>query len=201
MLAKCIADVRSLGYEPVGEILPHVRLTNNSRGLGSCKELNGVLYRVRRGVYDVIPGMRARFQISCSVNAGESDSEFLDVLYHEVIHTLPRCFSHGREFKEVAGRVNAAFGAHVETRKTTGTDSSGRMRIGTMRLTHDEAKAKATELTGRVFLIKGRRCKLTGMNPRAPKNSCKLVDLATGAMASAPPEYLLLLMEEGNMEP
>ena len=200
MLAKCVADVRSIGYEPVGDILPHVRLTNNSRGLGSCQEMTGALYRVKRGVYDVRPGRRAKFRISCSVNAGNSDAEFYDVLYHEVIHTLPGCFSHGREFKAAAEKVNAAFGANVETRKTTGKDSSGRMLIGTMRLTHDEAKEKARELVGNVFIIKGRRYKMTGINPRAPKNSCKLVDLATGGMVAAPPEYILTLMAEGNME-
>lgn len=200
MLAQCIADVRSLGYEPSGDILPHVRLTTNTRSLGSCQEMTGALRRVRRGVYDVVPGRRPVFRISCSVNAGTSDEEFKDVLYHEVIHTLRGCFSHGKAFKDAAERVNKAFGANVETTKDAGTDSSGRMLVGTMRVTHDEAREKAADLVGNVFLIKGRRYQLTGMNPRAPKNSCRLTDLATGRGASAPPEYILLLMQEGNME-
>lgn len=200
MLAKCIEDIRSLGYEPSGDILPHVRLTTNSRGLGKCQEMTRSLRRVKRGVYEVIPGHRPVFEISCSVNAGTSDGEFRDVLYHEVIHTLPGCFSHGRAFKIVADHVNRAFGANVETKKSAGTDSSGRILVGTMRVTHDEAKEHASKLIGRVFRINGTRYKLTGMNPRAPKNSCKLVNLTTGGTASAPPEYLLLLMQDGNIE-
>lgn len=200
MLAKAIADIRSLGYEPSGDILPHVRMTTNSRSLGSCQEMTQSLRRVKRGVYEVIPGRRPVFRISCSVNAGSSDAEFMDVLYHEVIHTLPGCFSHGAAFKAAAERVNVAFGANVETRKSVGTDSDGKQLVGTMRVTHDEAKAQAAKLVGHTFVIKGRRYRLTGMNPRAPKNSCKLVDLATGRGASAPPEYILLLMQEGNME-
>lgn len=200
MLAQCIADVRSIGYEPSGRILPHVRVTTNSRSLGMCQEMTSSLYRVKRGVYDVIPGRSPIFQISCSVNAGSSDAEFKDVLYHEVIHTLPGCFSHGKPFKAVAEHVNREFGANVETRKSAGKDSSGRVVVGSMRVTHDEAKQKAEDLVGNVFIIKGRRYQMTGMNPRAPKNSCKLVDLGTGRGASTSPEYLLLLMQEGNME-
>ena len=200
MLAQCIEDIRSLGYEPSGDILPHVRITTNSTRLGTCQDTTRSLMRVRRGVYEVIPGRRPVFLISCSANAGSSDGEFKDVLYHEVIHTLPGCFSHGATFKAVAEHVNKSFGANVETRKSAETDSSGRQLVGTMRVTHEEAKEHAGQLVGNTFVIKGRRYRLTGMNPRAPKNSCQLVDLSTGGRASAPPEYILLLMQEGNME-
>lgn len=196
MLARCIADVRSLGYEPTGDILPHVRITRNERSIGTCREMTGALVRVRRGVYSVRPGHRPVFQISCSSNAGESDQEFLDTLYHEVIHTLPGCFSHGKAFKEAARRVNAAFGANVETRKTTGEDGDGRMLVGTIRLTHDEARQMAAKLVGQTFLISGRRLTLTGMNPRAPKNPCQLEEVGTGRMFSAPPEAVILAMQE-----
>lgn len=199
MLAKAIADVRSLGYEPSGDIEPHVRITGNSRSIGTCTEVTKSLYRVRRGVYDVIPGRRPRFRISCSRNAGNSDAEVMDVIYHEVIHTLPGCFSHGREFKQAAERVNEAFGAHVQTTKQKATDSAGRMLVGSMRLTHDEAKAEVEKLVGRTFDSPKRSMRLVGINPRAPKRCCSLVDVNTGDQLACAPELLLILMQEGHM--
>lgn len=181
MLAKCIRDVRSLGYRPVGRIKPHVRITKNTRGIGQCRELTGAYYRLRgdkRGTRRLREGAKPVFEISCSVNAGSSDQEFLDTLYHEVIHTLPGCFSHGKEFKAVATRVNEAFGCSVTVTKQD-EEPEG-------------ARATIDSLIGESFTDeRGRRMTLVGTNPRARKNYCRLREDATGREYVCAPAYVL----------
>lgn len=190
MLAKCIADVRSLGYEPTGDILPHVRITTNSRGLGECRDTAKALRRVRRGVYDVIPGRRPVFLISCSVNAGESDQEFLDVLYHEVIHTLPSCFSHGREFKDAAHRVNEAFGANVQTSKRAGDRQAGGQADGQR---HDR-RSEVMALVGSTIRMRRPRGDIEfvvrGLNGR-PKKCVDLTRVSDGESYVTTPDAVL----------
>lgn len=31
------------------------------------------------------------------------------ILYHELIHTLPKCFNHGKEFKRIAGIIKRTY--------------------------------------------------------------------------------------------
>lgn len=45
----------------------------------------------------------------------EYESELMNVVLHELIHTCKGCFNHGYLFKGYAVRVNARFGHHVST--------------------------------------------------------------------------------------
>ena len=189
MLAQCIRDVKSLGYRPVGRIKPQVRITRNTRGIGQCRETTGAYYRRRGdkpGVRRLRDGAKPVFEISCSVNAGNSDKEFLDVLYHEVIHTLPGCFSHGKEFQEAAKRVNEAFGCNVTTTKDVfaAKEDTG--------LTRKEERSMVDELLGSSFKgDDGHRMTLVATNPRARKHYCHLRDEETGRTYACPPSYVL----------
>ncbi len=49
----------------------------------------------------------------------EHESELMDVVLHELIHTCEGCFNHGYLFKGYAVRVNARFGHHVSTYAST----------------------------------------------------------------------------------
>lgn len=189
MLARCIRDVKSLGYRPVGRIKPKVRITKNTRGIGQCRETTGAYYRRsgdKPGVRRLRAGAKPVFEISCSVNAGNSDEEFLDVLYHEVIHTLPGCFSHGKEFQEAAKRVNEAFGCNVTTTKDAfaAKEDTG--------LTRKEERSMVDELIGSSFKgDDGHRMTLVATNPRARKHYCHLRDEETGRTYACPPSYVL----------
>lgn len=142
-LMRCLRDVEALGLSPVGDIEPHVRLTDNRTRLGTCRETTGAYIRGnRRGERILTPGSHPRFLISCTRNVGDV-AELLDVMYHEVIHTLPGCFSHGREFKAAAAKVNAAYGCNVTvTRRGTPGDGG---RTGRRREEARASRASATD--------------------------------------------------------
>jgi hypothetical protein len=166
LLAKAIADISALGHVPIGTIDPHVRITRNRTALGSCRDRAGALYRMRgkRGSVACRDGMIPVFEISCSRNAGGSDAEILDVLYHEVIHTLPGCYHHTRAFKEIAAEVNSAYGASVQVRKEDAGSGSARA------MGRDEAR----RLVGALFSMDGKKYRLIEFKRNSPKWCCVL---------------------------
>ena len=93
LLEDCAICLRRIGLSP-REYLPSVRLTHNRSRIGSCKKLRG--------------GRRPLFQISCSVDACKTDAQARDVLYHELIHTLPGCFDHGERLCAAAATGSSA---------------------------------------------------------------------------------------------
>ena len=100
-----IATLPAAHWSLSARVPSSVRLTHNRSRIGSCKRLRG--------------GRKPLFQISCSVDACKTDAQVRDVLFHELIHTLPGCFDHGRRFREVAAMVNAAYGTDVRATSRT----------------------------------------------------------------------------------
>lgn len=163
LLADCDFCLRRIGLSP-RECLPSVRLTHNRSRIGSCKKLRG--------------GRRPLFQISCSVDACKTDAQARDVLFHELIHTLPGCFDHGSRFKEVASRVNAAYGSDVRA-----------TRREPDRTVPEIPRSEVEPLVGAEFLVRGRRYRFVGMNER-PKRCCNLTD-EQGRVYVCTPAYVL----------
>ena len=149
LLADCDLCLRRIGLSP-REYLPSVRLTHNRSRIGSCKKLRG--------------GRKPLFQISCSVDACKTDAQVRDVLFHELIHTLPGCFDHGRRFREVAAMVNAAYGTDVRA-----------TRREPVRKVSEVPRSQVEPLVGTELLVRGKRYRFVGMNER-PKRCCNLAD-------------------------
>lgn len=175
MLEKAIRDIRALGYESIGTIEPHVRITGNVSRIGSCKELTGAYLRSSGH-----PRLRANaspaFRISCSVNAGSDDAEIMDTMYHEVIHTLPGCFSHGDGFQSAAAKVNRAYHARVSTTKV------------------HEVSARSAEMDayiGRRFKVAERMYRLDDVLHNRPKWSCAVTEEGTGKQYLMRPDTVL----------
>ena len=163
LLADCDLCLRRIGIAP-REYLPSVRLTHNRSRIGSCKKLRG--------------GRKPLFQISCSVDACKTDAQARDVLYHELIHTLPGCFDHGERFREAAARVNEAYGTNVcATRREPA------------RRVPEVLRSEVEPLVGSELVVRGRRYRFVGLNTR-PKRCCDLQD-ERGRVYVCAPAYVL----------
>ncbi|WP_130812183.1 M48 family metallopeptidase [Olsenella sp. Marseille-P4559] len=163
LLAECDSCLRRIGILP-RECLPSVRLTHNRSRIGSCKKLRG--------------GRRPLFQISYSVDACKTDALARDVLFHELIHTLPGCFDHGERFHAAAARVNAAYGADV---RATRRVPSQEVPVAN--------KLQVEGLVGKSFFVRGKCYTFAGSNSR-PKRCCDLRD-ARGRTYVCAPAYVL----------
>ncbi len=164
LLADCDLCLRRMGISP-REYLPSVRLTHNRSRIGSCKKLRG--------------GRKPLFQISCSMDACKTDAQARDVLFHELIHTLPGCFDHGSRFREAAAKVNATYGTDVRA-----TRREPSREVPTVN------KSQVEGLVGMSFFVQGKRYTFSGFNGR-PKRCCELRD-ARGRTYVCAPAYVLV---------
>ena len=163
LLAECDSCLRRIGILPCA-YLPSVRLTHNRSRIGSCKKLAG--------------GRKSLFQISCSVDACVTDAQVRDVLFHELIYTLPGCFDHGNRFREAAAKVNAAYGTDVRA-----------TRREAARRAPEVPRSEVEPFVGSELLVRGRRYRFVGMNDR-PKRCCNLTD-ERGRIYVCAPAYVL----------
>ena len=194
MLAQCIADLEALGYEHY-DIIEHVRITNNSRTLGSAQDMNKAFTRTRgvRNSTRLIPGMSPLFRISITIKECKTDEDIKNVLYHEVIHTCPDCQNHGKKFKAIAAHINRVYGANVTVTKNVDPDSTDRSTKAKRKPSAKPtsgARAKAAKYIGREIKINGKEYVFTGMNDR-PKNCCELKSKANGKLYICKPEVIL----------
>lgn len=104
MLAACLSDLLALGHSPVSRVMPHVRVTDNRRRLGSCSM-----------VLDKRTGRFSDITISVSRRMLARERDAWSTLYHECIHAMPGCQDHGREFKQIADEVGREYGISVTT--------------------------------------------------------------------------------------
>ena len=192
MLAKAIKDVKALDIE-LYDIIPTVRITKNSRRIGSAQDMNRAIAK-HRGSHSsfVIAGKTPLFRISISEKECSNDYDINNVLYHEVLHCAPNCQNHQKTWKGYAARVNKVYGTNVTTTKSvyTGNTSCPNM-------------ADVKEYVGKCFKDNGKTYKFTGFNGR-PKNSCDIVDVKTGRQYVCVPAYIAKMAKTSlvdNVEP
>ena len=184
ILAKGITDVKALGID-LYDIIPTVRITNNTRRLGSAQDMNKALVKVF-GTTRVATGKTPLFRISISRKECGNDFDIKNVLYHEILHCAPNCQDHQATWKSHAARVNAAYGLNVTTTKNDSSPASASAPANT-----SDVKAHI----GKCFRGGNRTFKFTGFNSR-PKNSCDITDVATGKLYVCSPDYILKQMKE-----
>lgn len=95
---ESMCEVKSVGLEP-GDI---VNVSINSR----AKNRWGQTRRVMNSRYDSI------FSIDISdrlLHDNVSDEAAKETIIHEIIHTIPGCFDHGRQWQIAAEKINAKY--------------------------------------------------------------------------------------------
>jgi hypothetical protein len=98
MLNQAVTRLKSLGYK-----------------VGKVNAL-GVSYRYSRAwaKCNWTTSYAKSFTITVSDRLFNANKESVrDIIHHEVIHTIPGCFNHGRIFKNVVSHCNKKFGTHI----------------------------------------------------------------------------------------
>lgn len=99
MLKEAVARFKQLGYK-VGKVVELDVSRRYSRAWAKC------IWNSPR--YD------KSFTIMVSDRLFRANKESVrDIIHHEVIHTIPGCFNHGRMFKNAAGHCNKKFGTNI----------------------------------------------------------------------------------------
>jgi hypothetical protein len=98
MLNQAVTRLKSLGYK-VGKIDDLGVSFRYSRAWAKCS------WTTRYA---------KSFTITVSNRLFKANKESVrDIIHHEVIHTIPGCFNHGRIFKNVVSHCNKKFGTHI----------------------------------------------------------------------------------------
>lgn len=167
ILADGIEDVKALGIE-LYDIIPNVRITDNSRRLGSAQDMNRAFVKFA-GKKQVAPGKTPLFRISIARRECETDEDIKNVIYHEILHCAPNCQDHQATWKRHAAAVNQAYGLNITTTKKEACEKAAEpVRVKDVR-----------EYVGECFKNGNKVYKFCGFNSR-PKNNCDIVDIATG---------------------
>lgn len=146
---ECINDMKALGIE-VPKIQSFTVNTRAKSRFGQCQRLSGLFY----------------ININSDLLTDECPVEALkETLYHEIIHTLPKCFNHGAEFKRYAKMVNNAYGVNVSR------CSTNEEKYGVEYAKKIEARAIANRIEKRYQLYCPNCCKIVAdkRGQRAPK--------------------------------
>jgi ribosomal protein L33 len=94
---ECISDMKILGID-----IPKITFEVNTRAkkrFGQCRYVGNGQYSININI-DLLSE-------ECGVKA------LKETLYHEIIHTLPKCMNHGEKFKYYADIVNKAYNVNI----------------------------------------------------------------------------------------
>ena len=93
------------------------------------------------------------FQIEIAIRLSETDvpkKTLLSVLYHEILHTCPGCFNHGKNWKEYGKLIKKKTGIQIYE-----TSSADDMKVDSH------------------YYVKCRKCKMKIWQPMKPRNDHK----------------------------
>lgn len=87
---------------PLQYELPNIKVEASNR----LKRALGQAVRMGHGNYKI--------QISTHHLKHRSGAETLDTMIHEILHCLPKCFNHGKNWKHEAHKVNELLGTNID---------------------------------------------------------------------------------------
>lgn len=98
LLVKAIKQVEEQGIPVNSEVIEdNIAITRATKTFGRCQEVGG-------GVYSI--GISKYYK-------DNQEEEIMETLVHEVLHTVPGCFNHGKAWKKYAGIMNEAKGYNI----------------------------------------------------------------------------------------
>ena len=109
LLQECMEMLRKEGI-PVSEHILGIVINPRIRSrFGSCRRVEE---RNKRGRVIKTAGYRielSRHMMDCG------DEDIKTILFHELLHTCPRCMNHGRTWKTYADHLNKKYGLNIKT--------------------------------------------------------------------------------------
>ena len=119
---ECINELASIGISiqdnvDIGKIQIHISKRNNKR-YGACKQEEpdqSTMYVERIGRRRVIKYLKyKKHTIEISPWVMELDDGIIkNTIMHEIIHCVPNCNNHGKEFKQYAKYINQKLGYDI----------------------------------------------------------------------------------------
>ena len=104
LFADCMVQMRSIGVPISESIYPSVVLSRTRSRFGDCRKTAG-----KSGELDY------DFVIRLSkYTLANSERSLRNTIYHELIHTVPGGFNHGREWKRWAAYAGERLGYHIQ---------------------------------------------------------------------------------------
>ena len=115
VMANCLNKLDAIGIE-YGRIVSVSINTRAKRRWGQCKQVNG------------------RYEISISSRLMSEDVALIHLettVIHEILHTCKGCMNHGMTWKNLAEKVNRAYGYNIK--RTTSSEEKGIEEIPVVR--------------------------------------------------------------------
>lgn len=147
---ECINDMKELGFEPRITADKFTVNTRAKKRYGQCKRING------------------EFFININSDLLRDECPILslrETIFHELIHTLPKCWNHGDEFTRIAEIVNRRYHTNV-TRCSTYDEKYGYVLAEKIR---EENKSKKQKVKYELFCEHCGKVRASGMYQRMPK--------------------------------
>lgn len=86
---------------PIGEINGNIHFVKGSRYFGICRRNKDNTFTI---------GFNENFALKGSLGGLKS------TILHELIHTFPLCYNHGKEFQYYAKKISALSGVEIKTK-------------------------------------------------------------------------------------
>ena len=94
----CMDKLDRIGI-PYGNIVEVTVNTRATRRFGQCRRLPSGDFTIN--ISDILLDER------------NSDTQLIQTMFHEILHTIPGCFNHGKEWQRYADIVNRQYGTNV----------------------------------------------------------------------------------------
>lgn len=114
LFADCMAQLRAIGVPISESINPSIILSRTRASFGDCRIVfrdsseSGYDYVIRLSKYTL----------------ANSERSLRNTIYHELIHTVPGCLNHRKEWKKWAAYVSEQLGYHIQ--RVGGVDDTSR---------------------------------------------------------------------------
>lgn len=97
LLQECKSDLKRIGV-PISKYIQGGVFVNNCKSsLGRCRKFGVDMFQIQI----------SKYLLKC-------DKELIkNTIYHELIHSIPKCFNHGYNFCYYANMINKMLGANV----------------------------------------------------------------------------------------
>lgn len=88
-----MTNIKNLGFKPAANVSSQIKISKRlTSAWAYCRQNNKT--------FNIVLAKSTQYGLRNAIKG---------IIYHEVIHTLPNCFNHGKEFKRIAEVVKKTY--------------------------------------------------------------------------------------------
>lgn len=119
LLEEVLSDFSKLNIPVSDHTLPDIKINTRAKSrFGSCRKV----WKTASGGWaskPVSPMQHPYFRIEiCESVLDAGEQEIKNILAHELLHTCPGCYNHGKRWKAYAARINNIYGYNITATTT-----------------------------------------------------------------------------------